>query len=359
MISWLYAATDRIVTATERMLIQVAAVPPSAGGAYTHDSANTFVWYLSPRQHAIELLLFNLIALPVIWALARQPAPVWLAKRTPKAGSWFRRADMALGIVAVTTWLSTFLYKVLTERMVYMLQPCHLSNMVLIWLVFIGPTASRRWATLVLGMYLEMWFGSAAALAMPDLRGLDLPLEKVNFMVQHVMLTFAPFYLLARRPVDITLSLRVVTLNFVLFAAVHWNLYGVVNIVAGSNVNYMAQPPMGFGELVGTMYRPIILASCYVVILITRFIIFTPWAWLFGATAAAEAVASVTEATSGQPVKHLEHTPIAYDEEDSVDDVAGSTMNRSASDQGSSDPGEGSKSPRVRRRGHGRAIVEQ
>ena len=142
----------------------------------THDvtKASSVVpaWYLKPHQHVLEFFLLLLVLLPLAkvtgagpWRVVHPVSPA-AARDVPAAASssspsaatstavaavlpdqarqlvlapyrrFWRVLNVAVKPVVVGVFISTITYKALTDRLLYLLQPCHVLNMMLIYLVF-------------------------------------------------------------------------------------------------------------------------------------------------------------------------------------------------------------------------------
>ena len=235
------------------------------------DPANAMVafWFLTPEHHVIETLLVNAVFVPLALWLWRAPWRVAVAGAPrPRAacGSPLALLDGALGALTWVCGAATLWYKLHTDcagrvRLAYLLQPCHISNFMLMAL-------SLGWGARS-GALFEVYqctvFGALFALATPDTRGLDLPFEKLYFFVQHGLLLLLPAVWIARRRFPLVEDWRAWVCCWAGMTLVHWDVFAAANLLTGHNVNYMMVPPQGPVEAAGKAFRPFMIVVCLVV----------------------------------------------------------------------------------------------
>jgi uncharacterized membrane protein YwaF len=166
-------------------------------------------------------------------------------------------------------------------RLAYLLQPCHLSNFILLLLSCQRASAHAAW---LFEFYLVSAYGALLALATPDLRGLDLfpfgwpgwegyTWEKVSFFVQHALLLLLPAVWIARRRFDLvkppSADWQGCLTMWAVFSAMHWDLFAPVSYATGHNLNYMLAPP-GALWVFGKYYRLVMLLACLPISFLTR-----------------------------------------------------------------------------------------
>lgn len=200
-------------------------------------SSTAFCWYLSPEQHFVETSLIVLLFIFVLFIVYRTvcfkedkgPLPQdprgplqpefqsFSEKTTPspagtrngiggirkrkgvkaqevtnhpdsewrlsrKYDGWLA-LDVLVAVCFLGTLVATIVFKALTNRMIYMFQPCHISNfLLLITSIFPGVTVNRDpqeasqirldrriWASTIFAFVMDTWYGSVAALLIPGM----------------------------------------------------------------------------------------------------------------------------------------------------------------------------------------------
>jgi len=170
-------------------------------------------------------------------------------------------------------------------KLAYLVQPCHLSNFILLLLSLMPGSSS---ADLLFEFYLSTVFGALCALATPDTRGLDIlpisfsptgavlySLEKVSFFTQHALLVLVPCIWILRRRFTLlappSIDAVPTVFSWAFLALVHWDLYAPLSLLTGHNVNYMLVPPGGPLHLFPPPYYRIIMgAACLLFAYIAR-----------------------------------------------------------------------------------------
>jgi hypothetical protein len=149
------------------------------------------------------------------------------------------------GTTLIINYLAQIIYKTIRGWRVlsYLLQPCHAETLLLLFCLY---SSNYKWAATTFQISLHYTFFTILAIAVPDLTQLHLPLEVLNFWVQHYALLFTPLYLLVfsdRFP--LTPSIPTSLLAIGLGGLFHFALQLPAGIVTGVNVNYMLWPPPG------------------------------------------------------------------------------------------------------------------
>ena len=126
---------------------------------------------------------------------------------------------------------------------------------------------------------MDIWFGSLAALLMPDFRNTRLFLEKEMFIIQHALLVALPFYYMVVRRYTVFSDVVHIFQNYLIFALMHWDVFAVASIIGNRNVNYMIQPPKGYPKY-GEWYRPLVMAQCLAATFVSRYVFMGVWGWL-------------------------------------------------------------------------------
>jgi len=251
-------------------------------------SSLTPFWYLSPTQHVKELLFVNLGLLPVILLLMR--AAPWRVilpaaassvahggkhdtANVPAAASrslaLLRGAAHVGKVVSVLTIISTVVYKASTDRMIYLLQPCHIMNAMLVYLSFATPGSLA--GAVVFNFYLHACFGAWLALLQPDTRDLLMPGECASFFAQHLTLTLLPMVFIALRRFDLYEPRAFVCWGWKLLY--HIDVLLPLSLYVGANLNYVVVPPPGPLIAFGSYYRQAMSAGSLVMMMAVRYAI--------------------------------------------------------------------------------------
>lgn len=196
---------------------------------------------------------------------------------------------------------ATLFYKGSTGRLIYLLQPCHLSNALLLLLTLL-PRGSRL-ATWLFFFNLHTAYGTWMAVLMPDLKNLILPGEVLYFFTQHGMLLALPaVWLVRRRYALFAHSARLTTLMWALFALLHFGVLLPVSLMTNTNINYMMMPFNGYPKaLVPQLYRHVVTAACLGLTFLMRLGYVGGIVWATGASADAAAEMKHAEAVGGAP----------------------------------------------------------
>jgi len=278
-------------------------------------------WYLSPRQHVIEMVLLHALLLPLIYWLSKKPWKVevpalprastrknWLnASSAPldavydrarrKGGDLLEWSDTLLCVIAWITGPATVWYKMQNGRTAYLLQPCHLQNFVIMYLTVDGTSP---FAAGLFHFYLCTSYGTLLALATPDLRGLAYPYEKEAFFLQHYVLLALPLVWVARRRYPLFAGVASgglqgfysILLTWASFFLVHLDVFWPASLSTLRNINYMMVPPPGPLREFGWAYRPVMGLACILLGVISRDVLAASAVHVAGLAADAQAEAA-------------------------------------------------------------------
>lgn len=125
-------------------------------------------WYLHPEQHVWEILGLNIALIALVISLAKKPWTVQVP-HVPRVITWL---DVATSLLCVLLVVVIITYKLLTDRTIYMFQPCHLLLYCLVYLAVStggGPPAIAGIdaPSFVFNFYLHSMYGAWLALVMP------------------------------------------------------------------------------------------------------------------------------------------------------------------------------------------------
>ena len=198
-------------------------------------------WYLSPEQHVFEFVLLNLIFLPMTRYFLSFPHTAMRPARQSFPVS-LQRFDVVFGVLSVACILTTILLKLTKPdpwlEIFFLLQPCHVLNVLVILMSF-APHKSRL-GTAAFNLYLYLMCATVFAMAFPDMRDRH-PLEIVHFWILHWWLVVCPYYFEVTAKYDLWHPHFVS--GFSLNATLHWTLLYPVALLRGINLNYLMNPP--------------------------------------------------------------------------------------------------------------------
>ncbi|KAL1916060.1 uncharacterized protein VTP21DRAFT_6064 [Calcarisporiella thermophila] len=237
-------------------------------------------WYLSPRQHATEILVFNLFFGVLFFvyakALYRQGNLIPLAFQnfTPSRSATF--TDFAVFVLTLASTLLIAIHKIIRSSLLCMFQPCHANMTLLSILLFFGWKGEKKNWMVALGfnVYLHYVWATVLALVQPDLRNFSLLFEQENFWLVHVLLLVVPIYMVhsGRYPV-FPLSLEFALFSYAAIGLYHVFVLESVVLISGVNINYMLSPPPGLLQKFGPYYRILMYVGGVVLSLISRYVI--------------------------------------------------------------------------------------
>ncbi|KAI8346834.1 transmembrane protein [Mortierella sp. GBAus27b] len=232
-------------------------------------------WYLSPRRHTVEFFIYNIVFLYSAYYFYRRaltpgsPISQRFSSYVPPAKK--SKIEIAVMIVLAASLLITVCQKWVRGGMLYLLQPCHMSALLLI-IIMAGPK-NQKWPHIMLNIYFHIMWGTMLALATPDLRDYNLFFEVENFYIEHYLLILVPIYAVwSNRYVIWPVSMDVTFMSFSLFALYHSFVLSTIALLKGQNLNYLLIPPPGPLQMFGKWYRPVMYAFSFLLTM-TRYIL--------------------------------------------------------------------------------------
>lgn len=165
----------------------------------------------------------------------------------------------------------TLAHKLIRGHGLFMLQPCHMSALLLISVM---SAPEKMISKVLFNVYLHTQFGGYAALAFPDTRDHRLFLETFNFFagkairvvwfiayiyilislpyIEHILILAAPIYMIySRRYPVLPPSPSMALLSFFIYGFFHTPLLHACALKSGLNLNYLFAPPPGESSLFG------------------------------------------------------------------------------------------------------------
>ena len=122
-------------------------------------------WYITPRQTFLELIVWNVFFWSALWYMLKRtgfPGPLQLPRRGKRSITGFEK--LMGGVVLITlSWVLWYKYK--TNTVVYILQPCHIVSVLLIYLCW---CSNVRTGSLVFAIFTHTNVGTLLAIGFPD-----------------------------------------------------------------------------------------------------------------------------------------------------------------------------------------------
>lgn len=276
-------------------------------------------WLTSPAQAGADLIGWTSLLAVVFWVFFREDsARLWrVAVQPALPASGFLHTVLAVADVTLrgsvwATAASTLYIKIVTNRAIFLLQPCHISNALLCVLTLVdarGPWGV--WAARALWVDLLAKYGTAAALIVPDVGPSPIWGETFSFFFQHWVLCLLPAVWLLRQRFALFTGARAVLFAWACISALHFCLLLPVTLLFGMNVNYMAAPPPGVfprNILPIEYYRSCIAVAGIGMAAGMRFLVVAPLATV------GEVIAAYSDSAEKLPAKvahpHLEATAV-------------------------------------------------
>ncbi|KAI8096382.1 TMEM164 family-domain-containing protein [Halteromyces radiatus] len=203
-------------------------------------------WYIHPRQHAIELVfLSSSFAFASYYFYGRALGPGTLNRYLlthfvpPGQASWMEKGLLASLVASLGVTLT---HKMIRKNVLFMLQPCHVNCLLLIFTMMARKTSALP--HILFNIYLHTQWGAIAALVFPDLRDHQYLGETFNFFAEHILILLAPVYMIySRRYLVLPTSPDMAFLSFSLYSLFHSPLLHICALKSGLNLNYLFTPP--------------------------------------------------------------------------------------------------------------------
>lgn len=231
-------------------------------------NSNPGTRYVHPRQHGVELVFLSTTFICASsYFLLRTLAPgslnyTLLTTFVPPCPPTLTE-KILFGSLVGSLGL-TLTHKLLRGTGLFMLQPCHMSALLLITVM---SAPERTLSKILFNIYLHTQWGGYAALAFPDLRDHHLFLETFNFFAgkvapstnrtrqlltlsflfaEHILILAAPIYMIySGRYLVLPPSPSMALLSFFVYGFFHTPLLHTCALKSGLNLNYLFAPPPG------------------------------------------------------------------------------------------------------------------
>ncbi|CAK4660271.1 hypothetical protein LEN26_006903 [Aphanomyces euteiches] len=219
------------------------------------------VWYLTPRQHAIETISYVTLFIPMSIFAYRQAIkhPKWTNQRPIRAPN---ALDWLLAFLTMGSFVGMCYYKAHSTygwRLLYMFQPCHVMTFMLSLLcVMRGRTAN-----FLFQVYVAMTWSSVCALAFPDMTDYVYAGDIFNFFFEHYMMLLVPFILCVSGRYDYIGSPSWILFGFTVIALYHATVLQLACLITEVNIATLMSPPKPLVHL-GEIYRPAQYSLCFV-----------------------------------------------------------------------------------------------
>ncbi|KAF0685197.1 Aste57867_22899 [Aphanomyces stellatus] len=237
-------------------------IGPGAEPKFPHvPAALRSVWFLTPRQHAIETLSYLVIFIPMsIWAYKKAlQHRLWKTQASIRPATVF---DWTLAALTMASFAAVCYYKSHSTkgwRLLYMFQPCHVEVFVLACLC----VARGKWANFLFQVYVPITWGAVAALAFPDMSDYTYFGDVFNFYYEHYVMLVVPIVLCLTGRYEYIGSPAWILFGFTVIALYHAIFLQLACLITEVNIATLMSPP---GPLVslGLMYRPAQYCICFV-----------------------------------------------------------------------------------------------
>ncbi|ETV82316.1 hypothetical protein H257_04993 [Aphanomyces astaci] len=219
------------------------------------------VWYLTPRQHAMETVCYVMIFAPMCYVALKQALnhSKWKNQRPIRAPT---ALDGVLGAITMSSFLGVCYYKAHSVngwRLLYMFQPCHVMTFTLAILCI----ARGRTANFIFQVYVAMTWSSDCALAFPDTSDYIYIGDIYNFYIEHYLMLVIPVLLCVSGRYEYIGSPSWILFGFTVIALYHAIVLQLACLVTEVNIATLMSPPNVLRSL-GEWYRPAQYGMCFV-----------------------------------------------------------------------------------------------
>ncbi|XP_044267359.1 transmembrane protein 164 [Tribolium madens] len=144
--------------------------------------------FMNPIWRLIETVFVLAFAVTLFkWSYSRITLPTMVYVRRD------RRGRRALLVMMSLIWGMEIGYKFSSRTVIYLLNPCHITTAIQIYLLAASPSKT---VTAVFRVHLNLLNGPLLAFLFPETDTRILPLESAIYWIQHGMMFVVPYYLL-------------------------------------------------------------------------------------------------------------------------------------------------------------------
>ncbi|ORX47004.1 hypothetical protein DM01DRAFT_1310681 [Hesseltinella vesiculosa] len=227
------------------------------------DQSNQGSWYIHPRRHGMEMFFLSsafAVGTYCFYWRALGPGTMNYMMLRQFVADLPKSASPVLDKVVLSSLVAslgiTLTHKVLHGNTLFMLQPCHMSALLLIF-TMLYPKNKSVIPQILFNIYLHTQWGGLAALLFPDLSDHIYPLETFNFFAEHILILVAPICMIySRRFLVLPPSINLALLSFSIYGFFHSPILHLCALKSGLNLNYLfTPPPVPFLRKLGPHYR--------------------------------------------------------------------------------------------------------
>jgi len=150
--------------------------------------------------------------------------------------------DKVIGVILTIVFTAEVSYKIITQKVMFLLQPCHIITAIMIYCLFSRSRTSDWLFTMSMGCM----FGPVSAMILPETSCLRLPFEVEVYWIQHSIICSLPVYFLSRHSGKIAYFEHDWTwiLSSAIFAVIfHFIILSPIAVVTEVNINFLLCPP--------------------------------------------------------------------------------------------------------------------
>ncbi|XP_044751240.1 transmembrane protein 164 isoform X2 [Coccinella septempunctata] len=194
--------------------------------------------YMNPTWRKIETTFLLLFAIKLFdWSRKRiSLSPMVYEKRE------MRNSKILLLVVMCVIWGMEIGYKFSSRTVIYLLNPCHVTTAIQIYLLAAAPS---KLTTAIFRVHMNLLNGPLLAFLFPETDTRILPLETAIYWIQHGMMFVVPYYLLFLRGpyntedlFDFSWSAFSYSINMIY----HFGILQTISIPTEVNLNHMLCP---------------------------------------------------------------------------------------------------------------------
>eukprot|EP00164_Ancoracysta_twista_P001356 GFYU01001769.1.p1 GENE.GFYU01001769.1~~GFYU01001769.1.p1 ORF type:complete len:278 (+),score=30.82 GFYU01001769.1:115-948(+) len=230
-------------------------------------------WFISPSQHAVELIMFTIVVGPTV--MKSLYSGVWDLSKVKVSFKKWDWVDWVMAFWATSSLAMILFYKWYQSKLMFLWSPCHVANFVIVLLCIVR----NKFTANVFNVYLHLQWAPWMALLQPDMRGHTMTLEPFSFWWQHVGLVVIPVVFMMKGTYPVLTPSRSWG-SYAIFIIYHTHVLTYLGIIANYNLNYMCHPPLGPLQKLGLYYRPLWISTCQGITMFTRGVYTEFFIWL-------------------------------------------------------------------------------